>query len=206
MTVGAVPVVVTASAGPWANAIARAEQKAFDPRPGTWRTFEVVTRVEVLNPRGTPRVWLPVPSVKTDYQNPGENRWSGNARAAKVVDDGAYGAGMLAEARVAHLVQRQHPRAGDGAGVDECLLEANPALASAWRRAPSSSTVRKAPIVPSTARIRSRCASTSSAALYSPSRKPRAASRAMRRVMGSLWVGMIMPRGGAAGSRRNRDR
>jgi putative selenium metabolism protein SsnA len=43
----------------------------------------------------------------------------------------AYGAGMLAEARVAHLVQRQHPRAGEG-GVDACLLEANPALASAW--------------------------------------------------------------------------
>ena len=38
---------------------------------------------------------------------------------------------MLAEARVAHLAQRQHPRAGEG-GVDECLLEANPALASAW--------------------------------------------------------------------------
>jgi transglutaminase-like putative cysteine protease len=91
----AVPVVVTASGGPWMTAIARAEQKAFDPRPGTWRTFEVVTRVEVLNPRGTPRVWLPVPSVKTAYQIPGENRWSGNARTAKLVDEGEYNAGML---------------------------------------------------------------------------------------------------------------
>ena len=34
-----------------------------------WRTFEVVTRVEVANPTGSTRVWLPMPlAVDTDYQ------------------------------------------------------------------------------------------------------------------------------------------
>ncbi|MFQ5600016.1 MAG: amidohydrolase family protein [Candidatus Krumholzibacteriia bacterium] len=42
----------------------------------------------------------------------------------------AYGAGMLAEARTATLVQRQHPRLGDGGVVSECLLQANPQLVS----------------------------------------------------------------------------
>ncbi len=75
--------------------MARAQQKEFDPRPGAWRTFEVTTRVEILNPRGVTRVWLPVPSVKAEYQNPGENKWSGTARTMKLVDDGKYGASML---------------------------------------------------------------------------------------------------------------
>jgi len=75
--------------------VARAQQKEFDPRPGTWRTFEITTRVEVLDPRGVTRVWIPVPSVKAEYQNPGENKWSGNAKTMRLVDDGKYGAGML---------------------------------------------------------------------------------------------------------------
>ena len=91
----AVPAVATASQIPGLTAIARAQQKEFDPRPGAWRTFEVSTRAEVLNPRGVTRVWLPVPSVKAEYQNPGENKWSGNAKTAKLVDDGKYDARML---------------------------------------------------------------------------------------------------------------
>ena len=43
----------------------------------------------------------------------------------------AYGAGMLAEARAATLVARQHPRLGDGGAARECLLEANAHLVSA---------------------------------------------------------------------------
>ena len=32
---------------------------ALDPMPVVWRTFEVTTRVEVLKPSGSTRVWLP---------------------------------------------------------------------------------------------------------------------------------------------------
>ncbi|UCE02149.1 MAG: amidohydrolase family protein, partial [Candidatus Latescibacterota bacterium] len=44
----------------------------------------------------------------------------------------AYAAGVLAEARAATLLQRQQPRIGDGGGVFECLLQANPHLASSY--------------------------------------------------------------------------
>jgi transglutaminase-like putative cysteine protease len=74
---------------------ALAQQKDFAPRPGTWRTFEITTRVEVLEPAGVSRVWLPIPSVKSDYQKPLGDQWSGNAKIMKTVDDGVYGANML---------------------------------------------------------------------------------------------------------------
>jgi transglutaminase-like putative cysteine protease len=94
-TSAAVPVVAAASQLPGLASVARAQHKPFDPRPGIWRTFEVTTRVEILEPRGVTRVWVPVPSVKDEYQNPGENRWSGTARTMRLVDDGTYGARML---------------------------------------------------------------------------------------------------------------
>ncbi len=75
--------------------VARADRRPFDLRPGTWRTFDVTTRVEVLEPRGLTQVWLPLPGVDADYQQTLGNRWSGNARLMQVVKDPAYGAPML---------------------------------------------------------------------------------------------------------------
>lgn len=92
-TAVALPVV---SALPGLAAIARAQQHGdFAPRPGTWRTFELATRVEAVSPSGTTRVWLPLPAVKSDYQVPIENTWSGNARVMRAVTEGPYGAAML---------------------------------------------------------------------------------------------------------------
>ena len=89
------PVVAAAAGVPRLASMAEAQQKEFDPRPGAWRTFEVTTRVEILNSRGVTRVWLPVPAIKAEYQIPGDNKWSSNAKAAKLVDDGKYDARML---------------------------------------------------------------------------------------------------------------
>ena len=76
--------------------LAPAQQLPFEPRQAqTWRAFEVTTRVEILVPGGTTRVWLPVPSVDSGYQKLIDNAWSGNAATAKIVHDGKYGAGML---------------------------------------------------------------------------------------------------------------
>src|SRR5437660_7987980 len=61
-------------------AIVRADEKVFDPRPGTWRTFEITTRAEVLQPTGVTRVWLPIPVVNSEYQRTLGDRWSGNAK------------------------------------------------------------------------------------------------------------------------------
>ena len=73
---------------------ALAQQPAYDPRPGGWRTFEVTTRVEILKPTGASRAWVPVPSVEGDYQKVIGNSWSGNG-AERIVSDGKYGAAMV---------------------------------------------------------------------------------------------------------------
>lgn len=70
---------------------------AFDPSPeGGWRTFEVTHRVEVLQPQGTTRVWLPLPSMQEEawIRNMG-NLWQGNALTARVLHNPEYGAEML---------------------------------------------------------------------------------------------------------------
>ncbi len=72
-----------------------AQQRRFEPTPGTWRTFEITTRVEVAKPAGVTRVWIPVPAVDDSYQRTLDNNWSGNARSARLASDGKYGANML---------------------------------------------------------------------------------------------------------------
>src|SRR5262245_8155748 len=64
-------------------------------RADGWRTYEVVTRVEIASPSGISRAWIPLPyAVKTDWHNPLGNKWTGNGQM-KVVEDGKYGAQML---------------------------------------------------------------------------------------------------------------
>lgn len=75
--------------------ISFAQQLPFNPRPGEWRTFEITTRVEILQPSGVSRAWVPVPSVEGDYQKLHGNSWSGNG-AARLAGDGKYGAAMVA--------------------------------------------------------------------------------------------------------------
>jgi transglutaminase-like putative cysteine protease len=72
-----------------------AQERRFDPQPGAWRTFEVTTTVNVLNPKGTTRVWLPLPAVDGEYQRSLENSWVGNATTARLQSDEKYGAKML---------------------------------------------------------------------------------------------------------------
>jgi transglutaminase-like putative cysteine protease len=94
-TTTAVTSLAAASSVSGLLAPARAQQREFAPRPGTWRTFEVTTRVEVLKPSGSTRAWLPVPAVSAEYQRPGDNRWSGNASVARLMTEPKYGATML---------------------------------------------------------------------------------------------------------------
>src|ERR1700704_947517 len=61
-----------------------------------WRTYEVVTKVEILNPSGISRAWVPLPwTAKTNWHNALGNKFTGNASQAKVVADGKYGAEMV---------------------------------------------------------------------------------------------------------------
>ena len=75
--------------------VASAQERSFNPQPGQWRTFEFITRVEVANPKGTTRVWLPVPSIESDYQQSMGDTWQGNARSVNMVTDSKYGAKIL---------------------------------------------------------------------------------------------------------------
>ena len=60
-----------------------------------WRTYEIVTKVEIVNPSGASRVWIPLPyTAKSEWHNPLGNKWTGNGQM-KVVTDGTYGAEML---------------------------------------------------------------------------------------------------------------
>ena len=52
--------------------------RVFTPQPGKWRTFEVTTRVDVLKTDGVTRVWLPVPSVNSDWQKSENSSFSSN--------------------------------------------------------------------------------------------------------------------------------
>jgi transglutaminase-like putative cysteine protease len=57
-----------------------------------WRAFEVTTRVEVLNPSGVTRAWIPLPlGEDTDYQKALAQTWSGN-ESAQLIRDPLYGA------------------------------------------------------------------------------------------------------------------
>ena len=66
----------------------------FAPQSGAWRTFDVTTRVDIVKPQGVTQVWLPIPSVNSDYQRSMENSFSSNG-AGRYANDGQDGAKML---------------------------------------------------------------------------------------------------------------
>ncbi|NRF70296.1 transglutaminase domain-containing protein [Aquincola sp. S2] len=74
---------------------AAAQQRTFEPRVEAWRSFEITTTVNIAEAQGTTRIWLPVPSLETDYQRSLDNAWSGNAAVAQLLSDPARGARVL---------------------------------------------------------------------------------------------------------------
>ena len=82
----AAPALVRAQATP--------SERQFAPQPGAWRSFEVTTRVELADPVGASRIWLPVPSIDSDWQRSFESRYSSNG-SARMASDGVEGARMV---------------------------------------------------------------------------------------------------------------
>ena len=77
-----------ASALPWRETAASA---------GEWRSYEVTTRVAILNARGGARAWIPLPMTDdTPWQRAIANSWTGNTARARIHSDGNYGAAILA--------------------------------------------------------------------------------------------------------------
>jgi HAD superfamily hydrolase (TIGR01549 family) len=66
----------------------RSRLLAEEPSSPGWRTFETVTRVEVLRPSGVTRVWVPTAlSVETPYQRTLSNVFRAAGAAARQVSD-----------------------------------------------------------------------------------------------------------------------
>lgn len=68
----------------------------FAPKPGAWRSVDLITKLEIAKPEGAMQAWIPLPSVsETEWSRPGETRWTGNAAKVERVRDPKYGAEML---------------------------------------------------------------------------------------------------------------
>lgn len=72
-----------------------AQQRQFQPTVGEWRSFELTTTIDVADPQGTTRLWLPVPDIESPWQRTLDHSWTGNAGSAKLVSDAASGTRMF---------------------------------------------------------------------------------------------------------------
>lgn len=76
---------------------ARAAVPVYDPRPGRWQRYEVVTRISLSGASQGARAWVPLPAVEpSDWFRPLGDAWSGNATRAGLETDRLYGARMVA--------------------------------------------------------------------------------------------------------------
>ena len=83
-----------AYAWPQAQAQTATAQRQFNPQPGAWRTFEVTTRVDIQQAEGQTRIWLPVPSIDSDWQRSVASHYASNGQA-RMNSDAVYGARLL---------------------------------------------------------------------------------------------------------------
>jgi transglutaminase-like putative cysteine protease len=68
----------------------------FAPTPGAWRSFTVVTRLEIDEPQGRTQAWVPLPAVnEAAWFRSGASTWTTNAATAQRWRDPVYGAELL---------------------------------------------------------------------------------------------------------------
>jgi transglutaminase-like putative cysteine protease len=71
-------------------------QGAFAPRPGAWRTFQTVMRLEIAKPEGQMQAWVPLPALsEPEWFRPAGSTWTTNAKVAETKRDAKYGAEFL---------------------------------------------------------------------------------------------------------------
>ncbi len=69
----------------------------FAPDPaGPWRTYELTTRIELVNASGPAKVWVPVPAfAQPSWIRPVPSRWTTNAGTAALYRDPGTGTQMV---------------------------------------------------------------------------------------------------------------
>ena len=71
-------------------------QRAFAPTPGAWRSFEIVTRLEIAATNGATQAWVPLPAFDApEWFKPGGSTWTTNAASAEIRTDAKYGSQHL---------------------------------------------------------------------------------------------------------------
>src|SRR5262245_27223990 len=69
--------------------------QGFTPRSGAWRTFQIVTLLEIANPEGRTQAWIPLPAVnEAEWTRPLGNEWTTKGHAS-LVREPKYGAQFL---------------------------------------------------------------------------------------------------------------
>ncbi len=68
-----------------------------DATSGGWRTFEVISRIEVLKPSGTTRIWMPTALTRqTPFQNTLSNTFDAPDGKVTMIDSNGDGLGIIA--------------------------------------------------------------------------------------------------------------
>ena len=68
----------------------------FKPEAGSWRNFEVTTRIDLATPEGAAQAWIPLPSVTaSDWILPHGDNWKVSSGRATAVQVGSYGTRLL---------------------------------------------------------------------------------------------------------------
>src|SRR6202041_3036514 len=77
---------------------------ADTPSAGKWRTFGVVTNVELLKPKGFSHVWLPAPlSRNTPYQNTISTRFTAKGGTGRLSKDKQTALGIVSAMYAANV-------------------------------------------------------------------------------------------------------
>ncbi len=86
-----------AGVGAWAGLTVGSRPRHVLAAPETeWRKFEVITKLEVANPTGITRGWVPLPLLTdTDYFKRQGDTFTGNAGTTRVIKDSKYDLGMV---------------------------------------------------------------------------------------------------------------
>jgi transglutaminase-like putative cysteine protease len=99
MTMNRREILMTGSAFAAAAALpgsALAQATTFAPKPGAWRSFQTVTRLEIGAVQGEVQAWVPLPAFSAqDWFRPGGSTWTTNAKTAEIKRDAKYGAEFL---------------------------------------------------------------------------------------------------------------
>jgi transglutaminase-like putative cysteine protease len=78
---------------------------ANTPSAGEWRTFEVVTKVELLKPDSISHIWLPAPLIrKTPYQNTISTRFEAKGGMASLSKDKQSALGIVSAMYAANVM------------------------------------------------------------------------------------------------------